>query len=65
MQTMAEREDRRQLTGRVVADDAYLGDVTTGSKRGRGAKKSGLFMAAVEVDKDSAVRYVPLINYPV
>ena len=24
MQTMAEREDRRQLTGRVVADDAYL-----------------------------------------
>lgn len=58
MQTMAEREDRRQLKGRVVADDAYLGGVTTGGKRGRGAKKSGLFMAAVEVDDNSAVRYV-------
>jgi transposase-like protein len=58
MQTMAEREDRRQLTGRVVADDAYLGGVTAGGKRGRGAKKSGLFMAAVEVDENSALRYV-------
>lgn len=58
MQTMAEREDKRQLTGRVVADDAYLGGVTAGGKRGRGAKKAGLFIAAVEVNKDSAVRYV-------
>jgi hypothetical protein len=32
-------------------------NVTTGSKRGRGAKTSGLFMAAVEVDDDSAIRY--------
>lgn len=58
MQTMAEREDRRQLAGRVIADDAYLGGVTAGGKRGRGAKKAGLFMAAVEVDESSAVRYV-------
>jgi len=57
MQTMAEREDRRQLSGRVVADDAYLGGVTSGGKRGRGAKKEGLFMAAVEADVDSPVRY--------
>ncbi len=64
MQTMAEREDRRQLTGRVVADDAYLGGVTTGGKRGRGAEKSGLFMAAVEVDKDSAVRYARFDRLP-
>ena len=58
MQTMAEREESRQLVGRVVADDAYLGGVTTGGKRGRGAKTPGFFMAAVEVDKNSAVRYV-------
>jgi ribosomal protein L37AE/L43A len=58
MQVMAEREDRRKLNGRVVADDAYLGGVTSGGKRGRGAKQAGLFMAAVEADVDSSVRYV-------
>jgi ribosomal protein L37AE/L43A len=58
MQTMAEREDRRQLNGRVVANDAYLGGVTTGGKRGRGAKQDRLFMAAVEVDVNSSVRKV-------
>jgi hypothetical protein len=40
MQTMLERESSRQLNGRVVADDAYIGGGTTGGKRGRGAKKS-------------------------
>jgi len=58
MQTMREREDNRLLTGRVVADDAYLGGVTSGGKRGRGAKKKGLFMAAVEVNEDDSVQYV-------
>jgi len=60
MQTMREREDNRQLTGRVVADDAYLGGVTSGGKRGRGAKKKGLFIAAVEVNEDDSVRYLRL-----
>lgn len=55
---MAERENRRQLDGTVVEDDAYLGGVTTGGKRGRGAKTEGLFMAAVEADVDSSVRHV-------
>ena len=64
MQTMAEREDQRQLSGRIVADDAYLGGVTAGGKRGRGAKKEGLFMAAVEVDEDSAVRYIRFDRLP-
>jgi hypothetical protein len=57
MQTMAEREKDRQLSGVVIADDAYLGGTTTGGQRGRGAKKQGLFMAAVEVNKES-VRHV-------
>lgn len=39
----------------VVAEDAYQGGVTTGSKCGRGAKQSWLFMVAVEVDETSAV----------
>ena len=58
MQIMAEKEDCSQLDGRVVADDAYLGGVTSGGKRGRGAKKGGLFMSAVEAEVDSSVRYV-------
>jgi hypothetical protein len=58
MQTMAEWEGQRQLSGRVVADDAYLGGVKAGGKRGRGAKKAGLFITAVEVDENSTVRYV-------
>jgi hypothetical protein len=58
MQTMAEREDQRQLKGRVTTDDAYLDSVTSVGKRGRGAKRLGLCMAAVEADVDSSVRYV-------
>jgi len=58
MQTMFEREATRQLNDRVVADDAYLGGVKSGGKRGRGAKPEGLFMAAVEVNSESSVRYV-------
>jgi ribosomal protein L37AE/L43A len=64
MQTMLERESSRKLSGRVVADDAYIGGVTTGGKRGRGAKTSGLFMAAVEVDDNSAIRYARFDRLP-
>jgi hypothetical protein len=41
---MAEREARRLLTGVVVADDAYLGDVHAG-KPGRGSENKVPFMA--------------------
>ncbi len=64
MQTMAEREAGRRLCGRVVADDAYLGGVTSGGKRGRGAKKANLFMAAVETGLDCSVRYVRFDTLP-
>jgi hypothetical protein len=63
MQTMDERENRRQLKGRIIADDIYLGGVTSGGKRGRGAKKDGLFIAVVEADLDSSVRYVRFDHY--
>jgi hypothetical protein len=57
MQTMLERESSSQLSGRVVADEVYIGGLTSGGKRGRGEKTLGLFMAAVKVDDNSAIRY--------
>jgi hypothetical protein len=39
MEVMRQREDSRQLTGRVEIDDAYLGGESTGGKTGRGADK--------------------------
>ena len=37
MAVMARREGETALTGRVEMDDAYLGGVRSGGKRGRGA----------------------------
>jgi transposase-like protein len=37
MQVMLEREAERRLSGRVEADEGYLGGQATGGKRGRGA----------------------------
>lgn len=47
------------MPGRLVPffGYAYIGGLTTGGKRRRGAKTSGLFMAAVEVDDGSAICY--------
>ena len=60
MQAMAERKGMRKLSGRVIADDAYLGGVTTSGKRGRGRQDSqaGLFMAAIQAETDASVRYI-------
>jgi hypothetical protein len=58
METIGEGQDRLHLKARVVADDVCLGVVTTGHKHAVGAKQSGLFRAAVDVDETSAVRYV-------
>jgi hypothetical protein len=33
-QTMSEREDKLQPTGHFIADNVYLGGVTSGGKRG-------------------------------
>lgn len=46
MQVMAERESRRQLSGRVEIDDAYLGGERPG-KRGRGSPNKVPFVIAV------------------
>ena len=49
MQVMREREADGVLSGRVIADDAYLGGERRG-KRGRGSENKAPFIAAVEVD---------------
>ena len=38
MQVMSEREEPRQLDGRVEIDDAYLGGELPGGKSGRGSE---------------------------
>ena len=47
LQVMVEREDSRQLDGRVEIDDAYLGGEAPG-KRGRGSENKVPFIAAVQ-----------------
>lgn len=48
MQVMFEREESRQLTGRVEIDDAYLGGEHHGGKPGRGSPNKTPFVAAVQ-----------------
>jgi ribosomal protein L37AE/L43A len=48
MQVMSEREESRQLDGRVEIDDAYLGGELPGGKSGRGSQNKVSFIAAVQ-----------------
>ena len=48
MQVMVDREQWRQLTGRVEIDDAYLGGAVRGGKAGRGSPNKVPFVAAVQ-----------------
>jgi hypothetical protein len=48
MEAMRLREDRRELTGRVEIDDAYLGGELSGGKAGRGSENKVPFVAAVQ-----------------
>ena len=54
MQVMAERESKRQLSGRVEIDDAYLGGERAGEpgKRGRGSPHKIPFVMAVSTTDD-------------
>ncbi|MGQ0501177.1 MAG: IS1595 family transposase [Panacagrimonas sp.] len=51
MQVMADREQGRQLKGRIEIDDAYLGGEKPGT-RGRGSKNKVPFVAAVQTTAD-------------
>ena len=48
MEVMLQREQSRQLTGRVEIDDAYLGGEIQGGKAGRGSPNKVPFVAAVQ-----------------
>lgn len=48
MEAMRQREESRQLTGRIEIDDAYLGGECVGGKAGRGSPNKVPFVAAVQ-----------------
>jgi transposase-like protein len=54
LQVMFEREDSRQLSGRVEIDDAYLGGEHHGGKPGRGSPNKVPFVAAVQTTESGA-----------
>jgi len=54
MEVMRQREDSRQLSGRVEIDDAYLGGEYHGGKPGRGSPNKVSFVAAVQTTNTGA-----------
>ena len=60
MAVMARREGETALSGRVEMDDAYLGGVRSGGKRGRGAAGKTPFVAAVSTSPEGRPRKVKL-----
>ena len=64
MEVMREREDSRQLEGRVEIDDAYLGGERTGGKVGRGSENKVPFVAAVQTTPEGKPQFVCLRRQP-
>lgn len=64
MQVMSEREESRQLDGRVEIDDAYLGGERAGGKVGRGSENKVSFIAAVQTGDDGRPLYACLARQP-
>ena len=60
MAVMARREEETPLSGRVEMDDAYLGGVRSGGKRGRGAAGKTPFVAAVSTSPEGRPRKAKL-----
>ena len=61
MWAMEERDaGKPRMQGRVEMDDAYLGGVRSGGKRGRGAAGKTPFVAAVETSLDRKPRRLKL-----
>ena len=60
MAVMARREADSPLDGRVEMDDAYLGGVRSGGKRGRGAPGKTPFVAAVSTGPEGQPRRLKL-----
>ena len=60
MEVMYLREEGRQLTGRIEADDAYLGGERHGGKPGRGSENKVPFVAAVQTTESGQAVYLCL-----
>ena len=60
MAVMARREGETRLARRVEMDDAYLGGVRSGGKRGRGAAGKTPFVAAVSTSPEGRPRKLKL-----
>ena len=66
MDVMADRKNRRVLTGRVEIDSAYLGGERSGGKVGRGSENKVPFVAAVHTNEKSHplfVRFDPVAAF--
>ena len=61
MAVMARREEETALSGRVEMDDAYLGGVRSGGKRGRGAAGKTPFVAAISTNPEGRPRKLKLV----
>ena len=60
MQLMYEAEQKYQLCGKVEIDDAYLGGVQKGGKKGRGSENKKPFLAAVQCNAVGRPLFVKL-----
>lgn len=64
MQVMADREQWRQLTGRIEIDDAYLGGEVRGGKAGRGSPNKVPFIVAVQTTESGQAILMCLSQRP-
>ena len=64
MEVMFLREGDRQLTGRIEADDAYLGGERPGGKPGRGSENKVAFVAAVQTTESGQAVFMCLSRRP-
>lgn len=64
MEVMFQREDSRQLDGRVEIDDAYLGGELSGGTSGRGSENKVPFIAAVQTSPEGHPLYACFAKQP-
>ena len=64
MEAMRLREERRELSGRVEIDDAYLGGELAGGKSGRGSENKVPFIAAVQTTPDGQPQFACFAQQP-
>jgi hypothetical protein len=64
MEAMRQREQDRQLSGRVEVDDAYLGGERSGGKPGRGSENKVPFVIALQTVQGGAPHLLCMAQLP-